>query len=98
MKLLVDFWRFPRIYNDLGNMITKLFLFWFDFHISAEQFYDRNKQELVKTRENHKSTNNAMSNDGSSIEIIDQSQGDSAVFWNIFEDFDSCTSWLSKGI
>ena len=44
MKLLVDFWPFPRISQDLFMMIPKLFLF--DFHISAEQFYDHNKQEL----------------------------------------------------
>ena len=50
--------------------------FCFDFHISAEQFYDRNKQELVKMGKNHRSTNNAMSNYGSSIEIIDRSHGD----------------------
>jgi hypothetical protein len=50
--------------------------FCFDFHISAEQFYDGNKQEVVKTGENHKSSNNSMSNDGSSIEIIDWSHGD----------------------
>ena len=31
MKLLVDFWRFPRIYDDLHNLITKLFLFWFSY-------------------------------------------------------------------
>ena len=49
MKLLVDFWRFPRIPQDFRNMITKLFLFW--FYISAEQFYDHNKQELGKTGE-----------------------------------------------
>ena len=47
--------------------------FCFDFHISAEQFYDPNKHELLKTGKNHKSTNNAISNDGSSIEIIDWS-------------------------
>ena len=46
MKLLVDFRRFPRIYDDLRNMIA--ILFYFDFHISAEQFYDCNKQGLVK--------------------------------------------------
>ena len=44
MKLLFDLWCFPRISKDLQNMITKLFIF--DFHISAEQFYDHNKQEL----------------------------------------------------
>ena len=47
--------------------------FCFDFHISTEQFYDRNKQEGGKAK---KSTNNVMSNDGSSIEIIDRSHGD----------------------
>ena len=46
--------------------------FCFDFHISAEQFYDRSTQELVKMGEKHKSTNNAMSNNGSTIEIIDR--------------------------
>ena len=51
MKLLVDFWRFPRIYDDLRNMITKLFLFWLSYQF-AEQFYDRNKQELVETGKN----------------------------------------------
>ena len=40
------------------------------------QFYDCNTQELVKTGENHKSTNTVMSNNGSSITIIDQSHGD----------------------
>ena len=51
--------------------------FCFDFHISAEQFYDHNKQELVKTGGKNKSTNNAMSNDGSIIETItDRSHGD----------------------
>ena len=49
MKLLVDFWRFPRIYDDLRNMITKLFLFWFSYQCSAEQFYESNKQEMGKT-------------------------------------------------
>ena len=49
------------------------FLFCFDFHSSAEQFYDRKKQERGK---NHKSTYNAMPNDGSSIKIIYQSHGD----------------------
>ena len=38
----------------------------FDFHISAEQSYDHNKQELGKWKK-HKSTNNTMSNDGSRI-------------------------------
>ena len=33
-------------------MITKLFFF--DFHISAEQFYDRNKQEWGKKSEINK--------------------------------------------
>ena len=61
--------------------------FCFDFHISAEQFYDRNKQELVKMWEKHKSTNNAMSNDGSSIEKIDQSHGDQAVNKKVTLDF-----------
>ena len=54
MKFLVDFWKFPSIYDDLRNMITKLFLFWFSmkiFHICGEQFYDGNKQELVKMGE-----------------------------------------------
>ena len=50
--------------------------FCFDFHISAEQFYDCNKHELVKTGKIHISTNNAMSNGGSSIKIIDRSHGD----------------------
>jgi hypothetical protein len=50
--------------------------FCFDFHISAEQFYDRSTQELVKTGEKHKSTNNAMSNNGSTIKIIDLSHRD----------------------
>ena len=50
-------------------MITKCF----DFHISAEQFYDPNKQEREKTQI---LTNNAMSNDGSSIDIINWSHGD----------------------
>ena len=63
MKLLVDFWRFPRVCATWS-----LNIFCFDFHISAEQFYDHNKQELGKTGENHKSTSNAMSNDGSCIE------------------------------
>ena len=49
--------------------------FCFDFLISAENFYDRNKQELVKTGKKHKSMNNAMSNDGPSIEMIDRSHG-----------------------
>ena len=44
--------------------------FCFVFYISAEQFHDRDKQEQGKQQ---KSTNNAMSNDGSSIEIIDRS-------------------------
>ena len=39
---------FPRISQDLHNMITKLFLSW--FHISVEQFYDRNKQEQGKNQ------------------------------------------------
>ena len=68
MKLLVDFPGF--------TMICATYYFCFDFHISAEQFYDRNKQELVKMGETHKSTNNAISNDGSSIEIIDRSHED----------------------
>ena len=38
------------------------------------EFCDRNKQERGK---NQKSTNNAMSHDGSSIKIIDWSDGDS---------------------
>ena len=64
----------PRIYDNLRNMITKLFFLIF---ISVQDnLFDRNKQELVKTGKNHKSANNAMSNDGSSIEIIDQSHGD----------------------
>ena len=50
--------------------------FCFDFYISAEQFYDPNKQELVKMGKKHKSSNNAMSNEGSSIKIIDGSHGD----------------------
>ncbi len=48
----------------------------FDFHISAEQFYDRSIQELVKRGKNYKSTNNAMSNNGSTIEIADRSHRD----------------------
>ena len=40
------------------------------------QFYDRNKQELVKTGKKHKSTNNVMSNNGSSSAIRDWSHGD----------------------
>ena len=52
--------------------------FCFDFHISAEQFHDRrNKQGLVKMGENHELiTNIALSNDGSSVKMIDQSHGD----------------------
>ena len=74
MKLLVDFRRFPGIYDDLSNMIT--ILFYFDFHISAEIFYDRNKQEPVKRGKNYKSTINAMSNDGSIIKMMDLSHGE----------------------
>ena len=59
------------IYNDMRYMTSDCFCF--DFHISAEQFYVPNKHELLKTGKNHKSTNNAISNDGSSIEIIDWS-------------------------
>ena len=66
-----DFPEFPRICATLS-----IIFFCFDFQISAEQFYDQNKQELGKTGGNHKSTSNAMSNDGSSIKIIDQSHGD----------------------
>ena len=54
-------------------MFTKFSGFFLDFHNSAEQTYDRNKQEREKKQ---KSTNNAMSNDGSSIEIIDWTHGD----------------------
>ena len=45
MKLLVDFWWFPRICKTWS-----LNCFCFDLHISAEQFYDRNKQEWGKNR------------------------------------------------
>ena len=43
-----------------------------NFHISAEQCYDSDKHKLVKTggKTINQQTNNAMSNDGSSIEII----------------------------
>ena len=53
-------------------MIIKLY---FDLIFISVQnnFYDHNKQEQGKKQ---KSTNNAMSNDGSSIEIIDWSNGD----------------------
>ena len=44
-----------------------------NFHISAEQFNDCNKQER---RKNQTLKNNVMSNDGLNIEIIDQSHGD----------------------
>ena len=74
MKLLVDFRRLPRIYDDLRNMFT--ILFYFDFHISAELFYDRKKQEPVKRGKNYKSTINAVSNDGSIIKMIDRSHGE----------------------
>ena len=45
MKLLVDFWQFPSICTTWS-----LNCFCFDFLISAEQFYDRNKQVRGKTR------------------------------------------------
>ena len=122
MKLLVDFWRFPRI-----CAIWSLNCFYFYFHISAEQFYDKvciiihlfwkifvgfltstllraqNTTLLSKVRQrffhilwpsqktqtlptdknegNQKSTNNAMSNDGSSIEIIDRSMEIKLSLW-----------------
>ena len=55
------------------KLLITLNCFCFDFQISAEQFYDYFKQELGKKGKTHKSTHNAMSNDVSSIEIIDQS-------------------------
>ena len=70
MKLFVDFPGFTMICATWS-----LNCFCFDFHISAEQFYDWNTQ-LVKTGEKHNLTENAMSNDGPSIKIIDWSNGD----------------------
>ena len=61
-----DFPGFPRICETLS-----LNCFCFDFHISAEQFYDRNKQEPGKNRNQQTMP---CQNDGSSNEIIDQSQ------------------------
>ena len=49
MKLLVDIPGFTMICATWS-----INCFCFDLHISAEQFYDRNKQELVKTINQHK--------------------------------------------
>ena len=59
--------------QNLRNMITKLFLIFIsvqnNFMITTNKNWEKN----------HKSTNNATSNDGSSIEIIDLFHGDYAV-------------------
>ena len=69
---LVDFWRFPRIHDDLRNMITKLF--WFSYQCRPILW---SQQRIGKNGgKNHKSTSNAMSNGGSCIDIIDRSHGD----------------------
>ena len=65
MKLLLISDDFPGFTMICATWSLNCFCF--DFHISAEQFYDRKKQkELVKTVKNHKSINYAISNDGSS--------------------------------
>ena len=61
---------FLTISKDLRNMITKLF-------ISVQNnFMITTNKNSEKRGKKHKSTNNAMLNDGSSIEIIDRSHGD----------------------
>ena len=71
---LATIWReivswFLMFSQYLRNMISKMFVF-FEFHISAEQFYARNKQEWGKTRNQQTIS---MSNDGSSMKIIERS-------------------------
>ena len=46
MKLLVDFWRFPRI---LRNIITKLFLFWFSYHCRTILWSQQTREKRGKT-------------------------------------------------
>ena len=65
--------------DDLRNMVTKLFLFWFPYQsriIGWIVLWLQQTRTGKNEEKNHKSTNNAMSNDGSSIEIIDRSHGD----------------------
>ena len=69
----IDFWKFPRISQDLVIMITKLFLFWNSYQ--GNNFMITTNKNWEKRGKNHTSTSNAMSNDGSSIKIIDQSHG-----------------------
>ena len=76
---IVHSWFSTPTYCLHWNAIFKLSLFW-----CAEQFCYHNTQELVKRRKNHKPTNNVMSNDGSSIEMIDWFHGDWAVLTHCF--------------
>ena len=81
MKLLLDFWRFLRISQDLRNMITKLFLF-FIFISVQNNFMITISKNWQKRGKNHKSTSTAMSNDCSSIKIIDRSHEALTCMWN----------------
>ena len=77
--MLANIWHeivswFLMISQDLRNMITKLFLFWFSYQCRTILW-----SQQTRTGKNRNLTNNAISNDGSSIEIIDRSHGDEAV-------------------
>ena len=62
---------FLTISQDLRNMITKLFLFWISYQCRTILW-----SQQTRMGKKQKSTNNDISNDGSSIEIIDWSHGD----------------------
>ena len=78
MALFQYFWRFAQICKKFAAFARKIV-----FVIVSEQFYYRNNNKnnfvskCCKLLANlQKYWNNAKSNDGSSIEIIDQSHGD----------------------
>jgi hypothetical protein len=79
--MLANIWHeivgwFLTISQDLRNMITKFFLFWSSYQCRSILWSQKTRTGKNWGGGNHKSTNNAMSNDGSSIEIIDNSHGD----------------------
>ena len=66
---------FPQFAMICANLITKLFLFWFSYQCRTI-LWSQHARTGQNRGKNYKSTNNAMSNNGSAIEIIDRSHRD----------------------
>ena len=81
MKLFVDFWRFPRIYDDLHNLITKLFLF-MCWKILWSQ-HKRTVKNRGKTKNQQTMPYQVIAH--LCIEIIDRSQWNEAVLGDFFK-------------